>query len=149
MNPLFPGKLSNIAPPLLLFTLLLVSDRATKLWALASFSETLGGGPILSLGLRFNRGISFSFFTGYPSVGAAMAITAITLLALFCAKAKATRRTPGVIFLWAGAICNLLDRLLYGYVVDWFRVLLYMNLADLWLIAGALLVLRSLGAESR
>lgn len=78
-----------------------------------------------------------------------MAITAITLLALFCAKAKATRRTPGVIFLWAGAICNLLDRLLYGYVVDWFRVLLYMNLADLWLIAGALLVLRSLGAESR
>jgi len=46
----------------------------------------------------------------------------------------------GVIFLWAGAICNLTDRLLYGYVIDWLYVGLYVNLADIWLGMGCVMV---------
>jgi len=49
--------------------------------------------------------------------------------------------TRGIIFLCAGALGNLSDRLMYGYVVDWIYVGGYINLADVWLGVGSFLIL--------
>jgi lipoprotein signal peptidase len=123
-----------------LFATLATADRVTKLWALANLTEGTSDAPLLSIGLRLNRGISFSLLAGHPLASAAP-LAAIAILAFACLRFKAIRRTPGVVFLWAGALCNMADRLMYGYVVDWLRILVYVNLADVWLVAGGFLTL--------
>jgi len=135
VNHPFTGRAALSA----LFVALASADRATKLWALANLTETPAA-PLLSIGLHFNRGISFSMFAGHPFAPAAP-LAAIAILAFVCFWFKPVRRTPGAVFLWAGAICNMADRLMYGYVVDWLRVMIYINLADVWLAVGGLLTL--------
>ncbi|MDR1649464.1 MAG: signal peptidase II [Synergistaceae bacterium] len=124
------------------FIVALTLDRATKYWALSGLSSYRPKQAFLSLGLRFNRGISFSLLENHSRLSLAAALTAIGLLALLCAKNKTARSAPGMTLLWAGAAGNLMDRLLYGYVIDWIFVFRgYINLADVWLCAGGLAVL--------
>jgi len=70
-----------------------------------------------------------------------MAITATAALGIVCLRTKAARSMAGIVFLFAGALGNLTDRLLYGYVIDWIYVGGHINLADIWLCVGGLLVL--------
>jgi signal peptidase II len=125
-----------------LFILALTLDRATKYWALSRFVPSRGERAFLSLGLHFNRGISFSLLENRSSLSLAFTLAAIGLLGLLCAKSEKIRSAPGMPFLWAGAAGNLTDRLLYGCVVDWIYIFRgYINLADIWLCAGGLTVL--------
>jgi signal peptidase II len=126
-----------------LFILALALDRATKCWALSRFTQSQSERAFLSLGLHFNRGISFSLLETRSSLSLAVTLAAIGLLGLLCAKSgEKVRSMPGMPFLWAGAAGNLTDRLLYGYVVDWVYIFRgYINLADVWLCAGGLAVL--------
>jgi signal peptidase II len=124
------------------FILALALDRATKYWALSCLASNKGEQAFLSLGLRFNRGISFSWLENYPHLGLTVTLTAMGFLGLLCLKNKTVRSTPGIILLWAGAAGNLTDRLLYGYVIDWIYIFRgYINLADVWLCAGGLAAL--------
>jgi signal peptidase II len=124
------------------FILALALDRTAKCWALARLAPYRGERAFFSLGLHFNRGISFSLLENYPSLGLAVALAAMGFLGLLCAKSETARSMPGMAFLCAGAAGNLADRLLYGYVVDWIYIFSgYVNLADIWLCAGGLLVL--------
>jgi signal peptidase II len=132
---LFKGKF--------LFILALALDRATKHWAMSRFASSPGERAFLSLGLHFNRGISFSLLENHASLSLAVTLAAIGLLGLLCAKSsEKVRSVPGMPLLWAGAAGNLSDRLLYGYVVDWIYIFGgCINLADVWLCAGGLAVL--------
>ena len=124
------------------FILALTLDRVTKYWALSRFEPYRGERAFLSLGLHFNRGISFSLLENRSYLSLAVTLTAIGFLGLLCAKSGRARSAPGMPFLWAGAAVNLTDRLLYGYVVDWIYIFRgYINLADVWLCAGGLAVL--------
>jgi lipoprotein signal peptidase len=138
----------NFAPAAL-FVLLTAADRATKLWALSSLEEASGGsGKLFSLGLYFNRGISFSLLDDYAPAGLALALTGAFILLAACISSRRFRRMPGLVFLCAGAAGNLTDRLLYGYVVDWVRIAGYVNAADIWLAVGCLLFLVHCAGES-
>ena len=96
----------------------------------------------MSLGLYFNRGISFSLLEDHPYLSLTMALTTVGFLGLLCAKSKTLRSAPGIAFLWAGATGNLTDRLWYGYVIDWIYVFIgYINLADIWLCVGGAAIL--------
>jgi signal peptidase II len=124
------------------FVLTLLLDRVTKFWAGSRLALGRGEGTLVSLGLHFNRGISFSLLESYPHIGLAVTLTAMGLLGIFCAKSKTVRSMPGMALLWAGAAGNLTDRLLYGHVVDWIYIFTScVNLADIWLCAGGLFVL--------
>jgi signal peptidase II len=122
------------------FIILLAIDRAAKLWAESRLSWAAGNAVVPSLFLYHNEGISFSLMQNYPRAGLAAAILGIGILGVLCVKNAPARKSFGVVFLWAGAIGNLTDRLLYGHVVDWIYVGTHINLADLWLCAGGLLI---------
>ena len=130
----------------IIFTALWSADRATK--HLAQLYLPAGAGNesavFFSLALHHNEGISFGLLRNFPSAGLAVSISGVILLGLLCRQNAILRSMPGVIFLWAGAICNLTDRLLYGYVIDWLYVGLYVNLADVWLGLGCVMVFRAL-----
>jgi lipoprotein signal peptidase len=116
----------------IIFLLAVAADRATKYLAL---SGALGE-------LYFNRGISFSLMDRYASAGVVSALAGMGLLLFACGKSAAFRAMPGLPFLWAGSLSNLADRLVYGHVVDWVRVIFFINLADVWLCIGGILLLR-------
>jgi signal peptidase II len=127
------------------FTLALVCDRATKCLALSGLvpSEpfTRSVPPAIpSLGLYQNYGISFSLLENHPLVSLFAALIAIALLGFLSLKNKTLRSMPGMIFLWAGATGNLLDRVIYGCVIDWIYVGGYINFADVWLLIGSLMI---------
>ena len=124
------------------FAALLITDRTAKLLAVLYLSETVvhGNANFFSLSLYHNHGISFSMLKNFPSVSLAASILGIVVLGIVCLKSVSLRSSTGVIFLWAGAIGNLIDRLLYGYVIDWLYVGIHINLADIWLCAGCLMI---------
>ena len=98
--------------------------------------------------MSFNAGVSFGLFREGGAEAAVWMNAAVLAVVLF-AFARALRdngRTwlcAPLAMLAAGAAGNFTDRLLYGRVVDWlpmpfpFFETLWMNAADLWLIAGA------------
>jgi signal peptidase II len=124
----------------IVFVILFTADRAAKLWAESNLPEATGNAVIPSLFLHRNEGISFSLLKNFPHAGLAAAIIGIAILAFLCARIAPARQSLGVIFLWAGALGNLTDRLLYGHVIDWIYIDVYINLADLWLAAGCLVI---------
>ncbi|MDR1730949.1 MAG: signal peptidase II [Synergistaceae bacterium] len=127
------------------FVLAQAADRGTKLWALSSLAVGSGGeGAYFSLGLHFNRGMAFSLLSKFPGAAGGVALTGLFFLLLLCLKDARVRAAPGIPLLWAGALGNLLDRVFYGYVIDWIYVLYgYINLADVSLCLGTLLFFTS------
>ena len=117
--------------------LLYAADAAAKRFALAS-----------GRALSFNEGVSFGLFRECGAEASALMNAAVLAVLLF-AFARALREDNGaglcapLALLAAGAAGNFTDRLVYGRVVDWlplpcpFFGTLWMNAADLWLIAGA------------
>jgi lipoprotein signal peptidase len=122
------------------FIILLAMDTATKLWAESNLSEAVGGTVAPFLSLYHNKGISFTLMKNFPHASLAAAILGIGILGFLCVKNAPARKLYGVIFLWAGAIGNLANRLLYGYVIDWICVGGCINLADVWLCTGGLVI---------
>ena len=125
---------------ILLFVAAFAVDRATKSWALSALPQASSGAPLFSFGLRFNRGISFSLFEGSVLMGWVAPLAGIAILVLLTFRYQRLRGTPAVALLWAGTLGNAADRLLYGHVIDWFRIVLYVNMADAFLCLGALLL---------
>lgn len=132
-----------------IFSLALVADRVTKKIAVSSL-ETAGNDPALfSLGLHFNRGVSFSLFADHPTAAIALAALGLTALLFVYSRTSLLRRARGVSLLAAGAVGNLIDRAVYGYVVDWLYVGVHINLADIWLCLGALLLVLDMRRRDR
>ena len=111
-------------------------DRATKHWALANLETASAGDRLFSLGVFFNSGISFSMLEGCPRAAVALSLVGLGFLTWGCIAGGVLRPGTGISLLWSGAVCNLADRLIYGHVIDWIRVVIYINLADIWLCAG-------------
>jgi signal peptidase II len=124
------------------FVVALATDLATKYWALSTLAPAGGETTFLSLGLHFNQGISFSLLARRPWGGWVAAVVSVVVLGALCVKSATIRSSAGVSLLWAGALGNLVDRALHGYVVDWIYVGLFANLADFWLCLGFVLFLR-------
>jgi signal peptidase II len=125
------------------FALCLIIDRITKCWALLNIAPAPAGQArsFLSFNLFLNRGVTFSLLARYEGLGLAVALVGLFFLGIVCVKNEKIRRTPGIALLWAGAVANLIDRIIYGHVIDWIRVWRgYMNVADMVLGVGCLLV---------
>ncbi|MCL2008916.1 MAG: signal peptidase II [Synergistaceae bacterium] len=114
-------------------------DRLTKFLALAYLPgkvDYAGGFHIFAV--YRNYGMTFGILKDNPQACLILALLVIGLLVLALVRYKEALLTPGVAFLLAGALGNLSDRLIYGYVVDWIHIVVYINLADIWLCLGAL-----------
>lgn len=137
---------------------LFVLDRFLKHQALTAWSSSylfknfIGWSPFL------NQGIAFSL--PLPALATALITAPILILVgwmlvrTMCGKpplptslplpmpASSTTNLLLTILLFAGALSNLIDRLIYGHVVDYFRVATgIINLADVLITAGFALYL--------
>ena len=95
-----------------------------------------------------NEGVAFSLLDGY--VPLIIVVTLMVILFLFKYAVANTGRNLelfGYSFILGGAIGNLLDRICYGYVVDFldFKIFGYdfaiFNLADTFIVIGVFLLL--------
>lgn len=95
-----------------------------------------------------NRGAAWGIFAAFPSFLLAFRITLVSLLIgyLSISKSPLSLKKP-LIFIVAGALCNILDKFIYGHVVDLFRfqfgsyVYPVFNIADAMICVGVGLIL--------
>ncbi len=134
---------------------IVVLDQISKVWISASFDygETLELLPVLNITLHHNTGAAFSFLAGaggwqrwfFSALALAVSVTLVIWI----------RRLPPVQWLLGlslalvlgGAVGNLCDRMLYGYVVDFISVhwqqhyFPTFNVADSAITVGAILMI--------
>ncbi len=123
-------------------------DRVTKAWALSTLSKApIQVAPGIRFTLSWNRGVSWSMLTPDTSIQhliLSVVIVAITLSFLVYAMLE-HRRGRSVLFhtlVVAGAASNLIDRFLYGAVIDFILLSVgnwhwpVFNVADILVVAG-------------
>lgn len=106
--------------------------------------------PFLALYRTYNTGIAFSLFSSFGDIGLIVLSLAVVAFVLFLAVRTASGQRLarlGFTLVIGGALGNLMDRVLYGHVIDY--VLFHtpawsfaiFNLADAFITIGAGLVL--------
>ena len=142
----------------------LLLDQATKLIALAKLAlhEPVALAPFLNLTLVYNKGAAFGFLSsasGWQNlffIGVALVAGAVILYLLRRLGDNDRLLAVALMLVLGGAIGNLLDRLLYGHVVDFIDVYYRgwhwpaFNVADSAITIGAILIaLDALGIGKR
>ena len=142
---------------LLISALVVAADRLTKIWVSAHIR--IGGAiPVIDHVLRIthwtNDGAAFSLFADSASPHtvriALIAFTIVAALAvlaaLICLGSRITVTTVALAFIFAGAMGNVHDRIVYGSVVDFIEVHIFayhwpdFNVADSAIVVGACLL---------
>ena len=133
----------------------LAVDRLTKSWAIRVDAETTSHAFALwpgVIGFRYaqNTGMAFSFLTGHQLALLTLAavIAVISLLIVILNKQLNASLRAGLTLISAGGIGNIIDRLVYGYVVDFLEFLFVdfaiFNMADVFITMGAVIVIFTL-----
>ena len=144
------GKLSIIL--LVVIAVLIAADLLTK-----HFEEAYGwtsNGPVLggliNIRSQRNQGCAFSFLSENPQIGQPVLITVTSLLLILMVFGFIVLPNRFVVLkiaismVIAGAIGNIVDRIAFGEVRDWFGLwmfgsIAYCNLADFFIVIGAIL----------
>jgi signal peptidase II len=136
-------------------------DQAFKLWMLGPYAIEQKGrvavSPVLDLVLVWNRGVSYGLFTQNGDLGRwLLVLFGVAGALLFGWWMWRTRRLLSALSLGlvaGGALSNVIDRLFYGAVADFFlfhvgRFEWYVfNLADVWIVAGVIGLLLAWASE--
>lgn len=120
-----------------------VIDRLTKQWVV----HTLPVGepkPVMGHFLYFtqvhNTGGAFGLFSNFSLLFVIMGVLVPVLILIFFKKLidKGPAWIVGTAFILGGAIGNLIDRVLYGYVIDFIDVRFWpiFNVADISITVG-------------
>lgn len=96
-----------------------------------------------------NRGIAFGMFSGKTTMFAVISIVVVIIVLLLLYKMPQSKKSRflklGVAFVVSGALGNMADRLIRGYVVDFIDVEFLnfpvFNIADIAVCVGAALIL--------
>ena len=140
----------------------IVADQATK-WAIIEWVPLYGKVPInsfINLTHQQNSGAAFSFLAGAGGwqrwffIVLAIVISAVLVVWLAKLKPHAKLEAISLSLILGGAIGNVIDRIVYGYVVDFLDVYIgsshwpAFNVADSVICIGAvLLILDSFKSE--
>jgi signal peptidase II len=142
----------------------LLIDQLSKLVLLYALGfATLAPGvhvlatPFIDVVMAWNPGVSFSFLAAHSTVGVvaliAIAVAGIGGLSFWLWRATRLFLAVGLGLVIGGAIGNLVDRLVYGRVADFFdihamgRGFFVCNLADVAISLGVLLLLVDVAGE--
>jgi len=123
-------------------------DQLTKLLVtknLAPYQSVPVISGIFHITLVHNRGAAFGLLKGQFYLFVLASIGAIILIALHLKKNSGRKfdvYSLSLLLILAGALGNLIDRLAFGYVIDFldFRVWPVFNLADSAITIGAILL---------
>lgn len=132
----------------LLFAATIVSDQWLKYWTVThlELGQAVPFIPhVLQLRRLHNYGAAWSSLSGKTVFLVALTAVMLTAIAVLLFR-KVVRHPLGVIaclLILGGGIGNMIDRVLLGYVVDMFDLLLFeypvFNLADCFVVVGAIL----------
>lgn len=126
-------------------------DQGSKLWLLHGFGIgerqlPIPLAPFFDLTMAWNKGVSYSWFTADSRTGwlalvaATLAATAFLSVWMWRAATALTATSLGLIV--GGALGNLVDRIAYGAVADFFHFHVgqfswyVFNIADVAIVAG-------------
>ena len=139
----------------LLFLVLVLSDQFTKQIFMTSFElgQSVAINPYLSWTYLHNTGAAFSILSDGGWIGKTFLLGVSILVSLwFIWWAQKTpaifkQKLFGQFFLLSGAVGNLIDRALYGYVIDFIDLHVksfywpVFNLADSFIFIGVALII--------
>ena len=130
-------------------------DQGYKWWMLNVYDIGSRGvvkiTPFFDLTLIWNKGISYGLFQQdsdlgrYILIGIILCIMAVLVVWLIRAQGYFLAVAMGLVL--GGALGNVIDRVVYGAVADFFSCHFWgyywyvFNLADVWVVAGAVLLL--------
>lgn len=129
--------------------MVIIADRAAKLAA----PHLRGAIPLIPgvIGLRYaeNTGMAFSLFSGMPWLLGLLSLAVIVGGYFLLRKYRlGTLSMTAAMLMLGGAVANMIDRLVLGYVVDMLEFLFIrfpiFNVADACLVIGAMLMAWSL-----
>jgi len=141
-----------------LSVLILAADRLTKNWV-ESHVPFGDGLPVIPRFLRIshwtNDGAAFSLFADSASphtvrwmlISFSLIAAIVVLIAMIRMGSRFTLTTVGLALVFAGALGNVHDRILYGSVVDFIEVHIFtyhfpdFNVADSSIVTGACMLL--------
>ncbi|MGM3174473.1 signal peptidase II [Dickeya lacustris] len=137
-----------------LAALVLVVDLGSKQWVMTHFQlgESLSLMPFFNFTYAHNYGAAFSFLAdkgGWQRwLFAAIALAIIVALLAMMYRSSASQKLNNIAYslIIGGAIGNLTDRLVHGYVIDFMDFFIgdwhypTFNLADTAIVIGAMLI---------
>jgi len=140
-----------------------IADQATKYFALKYLMRSeMAVTPFLNFALAFNTGAAFSFLSdagGWQNIFFAIVAFVVSIVILFMVRrlgANDTQVAVALTLVLGGAAGNVIDRLRFGYVVDFIDVYYRswhwptFNIADSAITIGAvLLVMDAFGITFR
>ncbi|KJS08296.1 MAG: lipoprotein signal peptidase [Hoeflea sp. BRH_c9] len=143
--------MSRVGPMLTLVAVAVGLDQAIK-WLVETrlpFHEPVPVLPMFSLYRTWNEGIAFSFLRGVPDTALVLLTALVIVFVVYL-----WRNTPpsrmiahlGYALIIGGAVGNLIDRAVYGHVVDYIQFhtdawsFAIFNLADSFISIGAGLI---------
>lgn len=140
-----------------------IADQVTKYFALKHLMRSeIAITPFLNFALAFNTGAAFSFLSdagGWQNlffVGVAAVVSIVILFMVRRLGANDLQVAVALMLVLGGAVGNVIDRIRYGYVVDFIDVYYRswhwptFNVADSAITIGAiLLVMDALGITFR
>ena len=152
-NGLQPRELGLIAA-----ALALVADQGSKLFMLygAGFANMPPGAnvpvlPFFNLMMVWNPGISYGLFPASGKFGTVLLVLVSVLVVAFLIwwlwRSTSQWLTAGFGFIIGGALGNVIDRLVYGKVADFFHFYGFgydwyiFNVADVAITIGAILII--------
>ncbi len=130
----------------------LLLDQATKQLALGKLAlhEPVAVAPLLNLTLVYNKGAAFGFLSSASGWQNAffvvVALIACGVILYMLRQTKDRLLAVALMLVLGGAIGNLSDRLIYGYVIDFIDVYYQswhwpvFNIADSAITVGAILI---------
>lgn len=131
-------------------TALIILDQVSKNWAVHTLAmqESIAVVPeVFELRYTENRGVAFSMLQDqrWVFIPVSIAMTAVLILMLMRSPMRKSKLfSIATTMVIAGAIGNLIDRVLLGYVVDflYFRLIDFpiFNVADCFVVVGAILL---------
>ncbi len=135
-----------------LFVVLVAADQWVKYLVESQLplQEVVDVLPFLALYRTYNTGVAFSMFSWMGDVGLILLSLSVIAFVLFLAYRTSDRQVVariGFTLIIGGAVGNLIDRAVYGHVIDYvlFHTPVWsfaiFNLADAFITIGAGLVL--------
>lgn len=144
---------------LLIFAGVLTADRLSKNWALEQCVDAIKINDFLSCELIFNRGISWGLFNSMHEW--VFLIVSIFIVSIMIGlgfytfvRWNNTHWVIGEMLVLAGAFSNMIDRIMYGGVVDFILFSIkdycwpYFNVADISIVAGVCFMIVTILWES-
>lgn len=136
---------------LIIATIIVIIDQVLKIVIdnILSINESTQVIPnVFYITKVYNTGAAWSLFEGSGILLIIIAIVAFFLLLKYQIYFMGNKRnTLAFAFIYGGLVGNLIDRVIYGYVIDYLHIYIFgfsfpvFNLADMAIVIGFLLVI--------